>query len=223
MPSRLPILPFRKSICFKAWKLSANLILLCCSAVVLSCQSPSSSGSQDTKPGAASYKTDEEAKANVTVRPSTAKWPQADSTLAGIPIYSTFDEIAPLFEQDNDTTYVINFWATWCKPCVKELPYFEALNASLQGQKAKVVLVSLDFPKKVKSSLVPFVEKRQLQSDVLVLLDGKYNDWIDQVAPQWTGAIPATLIYKGQHRRFIGEAVEDTSELQAAVEEIARR
>ncbi|NBC09095.1 MAG: redoxin domain-containing protein [Bacteroidetes bacterium] len=155
--------------------------------------------------------------------PLSKKWPQADSTLAGLPIYTTFDEIAPLFEQDNDTTYVINFWATWCKPCVKELPYFEALNTSLQGQKAKVILVSLDFPKKVKSSLIPFVEKHQLQSEVLVLLDGKYNDWIDRVDPKWTGAIPATLIYKGQHRRFIGEAVEDTNELQAAVEEIARR
>jgi len=203
--------------------LSRLFLLLCCSAVTLSCQSSSPDEARKGEADLESHAIQNEAPAHSAAYFPSTKWPAADSTLAGIPIYASFDEIAPLFEQDSDTTYVINFWATWCKPCVKELPYFEELNARLQGQKAKVVLVSLDFPKKVKSSLIPFVEKHQLQSEVFVLLDGKYNDWIDRVDPQWTGAIPATLIYKGKHRRFIGEAVEDTSELQAAVEEITRR
>lgn len=201
--------------------LSRLFLLLCCSALVLSCQR--SSPDEDRKGEAAteSNAIPNEAPVHSAAYTHSTKWPAADSTLAGIPIYATFDEIAPLFEQDNDTTYVINFWATWCKPCVKELPYFEELNARLQGQKAKVVLVSLDFPKKIKSSLLPFLEERQLQSEVVVLLDGKYNDWIDKVDPAWTGAIPATLIYKGAERRFIGQAVDGVEELQAATEAIA--
>lgn len=200
---------------------SRLFFLLICSAVALGCHSQSPSEQESTS-DSEQYKTENEAKSASTV-PSTNVWPKTDSFFAGIPIYATFAEIAPLFQQDNDTTYVINFWATWCKPCVKELPYFEALNANLQGQKAKVVLVSLDFPKKIKTSLVPFVKKRQLESQVVVLLDGKYNNWIDKVDPQWTGAIPATLIYKGEHRRFIGEAVENAEELKSAVDEIAAR
>ena len=196
---------------------SRSLLLIAVCAVIWSCQSQPAAEQTTTKAATA----DTTIARAASPEQAAAVWPAKDSTLSGIPIYSTFDEIAPLFQKDNDTTYVINFWATWCKPCVKELPYFEELNASLQGQKAKVVLVSLDFPKKVATQLVPFVEKRQLSSEVLVLLDGKYNDWIDQVDPQWTGAIPATLIYKGEHRRFIGQAVDNVTELQAAVKEIA--
>ncbi len=161
--------------------------------------------------------------APASASPGKGNWPQADSTLAGIPVFSTFEEIAPVFQQDNDTTYVINFWATWCKPCVKELPYFEALHEAYEGQAVKVVLISLDFPRQLRSALLPFLEKRQLKPEVLVLLDGKYNDWIDRVDPQWSGAIPATLMYNSAtgQRRFIGQAVDSVEELQTALEAVA--
>ncbi|MEL6356336.1 MAG: thioredoxin domain-containing protein, partial [Bacteroidota bacterium] len=61
------------------------------------------------------------------------------------PIYDNFDAIEPLFNQQNDTTYIVNFWATWCKPCVEELPHFQELNEKYAGQPLRIVLVSLDF------------------------------------------------------------------------------
>jgi len=186
--------------------LMAGLFLSSCQAEAPQSEQPASSPAADTTQVAASS--------------DSTNLPAADSSLAGIPIFKTFEEIAPLFQQDNDTTYVINFWATWCKPCVKELPYFEALTEAYQGEKVEVVLISLDFPRQIESKLVPFVKERQLQSEVLVLLDGKYNDWIDRVSPDWSGAIPATLIYKGAERRLIGQAVENTEELREAVEAI---
>ena len=66
--------------------------------------------------------------------------------------YATFDEIEPIFNRQSDSTYVINFWATWCKPCVEELPYFEELNQNYSKEKVKVVLVSLDFEKVFNTS-----------------------------------------------------------------------
>ncbi len=140
-------------------------------------------------------------------------WPKADSYASGIPVYEKFDGLEPLFRYDNDTTYVINFWASWCKPCIKELPYFEEFNSQYANEKVKVVLVSLDFPKQVESNLVPFVKKKALKSKVVVLLDGKYNDWIDKVSPDWSGAIPATYIYKGSQNRLVGEPFENLEHL----------
>ncbi len=113
-----------------------------------------------------------------------------------------FEELQPLLQKSNDTTYVINFWATWCKPCIKELPAFEKLNKNYSDQKVKVLLVSLDFPKQLESQVIPFVEKRDIISEVVLLNDPDANSWIPKVDTSWTGAIPATLMYTKQHRKF---------------------
>lgn len=144
-------------------------------------------------------------------------WPSPDTYVEGIPVYDTFKRIEPMFQFDNDTTYVVNFWATWCKPCIKELPYFEEFNSTLKTEKVKVILVSLDFPKHLESNLVPFVRENQLKSKVVVLLDGKYNDWIDKVSPEWSGAIPATYIYKGRQNYLVPAPFETMEELTKVV------
>lgn len=108
-----------------------------------------------------------------------------------------------LFNKQNDTTYVVNFWATWCKPCVEELPAFEKLQATYGMSKPlKVVLVSLDFPNKVQTQVIPFIKKNTIQSQVLLLDDADANRWIPLVDESWSGAIPATLIFKNKQQQF---------------------
>ncbi len=128
-----------------------------------------------------------------------------------------FNAFEPILHQDNDTVYVINFWATWCKPCVKELPDFEKLNAEYKNQKVKVILVSLDFPNQHEQLLVPFVEENRLRSGIIHLTDVDANKWINKVDPGWSGAIPATLVYKGKNREF-HEAQLNYEKLKSIVE-----
>ncbi|MBK7334808.1 MAG: TlpA family protein disulfide reductase [Saprospirales bacterium] len=135
-----------------------------------------------------------------------------------IPIYDSFDQIASLFNKQNDTTYLINFWATWCKPCVEEMPYIERLHEDFAGKKLSVVLVSLDFPDQIESKLIPFVQQRQLRSSVIALTDGNYNAWIDRVDPAWGGAIPVTLIYNAEKRVFIDRQFSDYEALKSVVD-----
>ena len=99
-------------------------------------------------------------------------------------------------------TYVVNFWATWCAPCVKELPHFEKLNNQYKNQNVEVLLVSLDFPSQYDKKLKPFIEKHQLKSKILVLDDVDQNSWIPKVDSNWDGAIPVTLIYNKRKRQF---------------------
>ena len=103
--------------------------------------------------------------------------------MADIPLYETFDELDHIFQFENDTTYLINFWATWCGPCVKELPYIESVNKKYRNKAFKTILVSLDMRRKLESKLVPFLNENKIESEVVVLLDGKANDWIDRVDP----------------------------------------
>lgn len=136
----------------------------------------------------------------------------------GLPVHNAFETAEEMFHRNTDTTYVINFWATWCAPCVKELPYIEAIHEKYDGKKVKVILVSLDFPQYIESKLVPFLEKHQLQSEVVVLADGDQNAWIPKIDPDWSGTIPVTVVYQKEKRVFFPEAFEDAEPLYAAID-----
>lgn len=113
-----------------------------------------------------------------------------------------FNGLKPYLEKENDTTYIINFWATWCAPCIKELPYFQKINDEFADKKLKVLLVSLDFERQIESRLVPFIKKHKVIPEVIVLNDPDSNGWIDKVDQSWSGSIPATIFYNKSLRMF---------------------
>ena len=113
-----------------------------------------------------------------------------------------FNGIEPYLNRTDDKIYVVNFWATWCAPCIKELPHFEALNANYKGENVEVILVSLDFPHQFETKLKPYIKEHDLKSKILVLDDVDMNTWIPKVDENWDGAIPVTIIYNKDKRKF---------------------
>lgn len=113
--------------------------------------------------------------------------------------FAGFQQI--LKEQPTDETVVYNFWATWCKPCVEEMPYFEQLQANYAAKGVKVVFVSLDFKSKL-DKVTEFVGKKDLKAEVVLLYEPDFNSWIDKVSTKWSGAIPATLVVHGDKKKF---------------------
>ncbi|GAA4816039.1 hypothetical protein GCM10023330_25360 [Litoribaculum gwangyangense] len=126
-----------------------------------------------------------------------------DSTIKNLDLeVYDYDGFEKFLNQKNNKIYVINFWATWCAPCVKELPYFEKLNLNYKNEKVEVILVSLDFPHLYDSKLKPFIKERKLASKVIALNDVDMNTWIPKVDETWSGSIPATIIYKNDTKKF---------------------
>lgn len=113
-----------------------------------------------------------------------------------------FEQLSPRLHEYNDTLYIVNFWASWCNPCVKEIPDFEKINAEYKNKKVKMIMVSLDFPNQLETKVVPFIAEQKMKAEVVLLFDPNANSWINEVSPDWTGSIPATLIYKKDFRSF---------------------
>lgn len=119
-------------------------------------------------------------------------------TTSDIPVLN-FDQFEKYLNIEDNNIHVVNFWATWCAPCVKELPHFEAVNQEYKDKNVKVLLVSLDFNLKKLNS---FLSKNDLKSEKVLLDDPDQNAWISKVSEEWSGAIPATVIYKKGKRKF---------------------
>ena len=137
-----------------------------------------------------------------------------------VPLYETFDDFEEaILKHDDDKIYVINFWATWCAPCIKELPYFDELQTKYPDE-YEVVMVSLDFKKQYESRVIPFVEKKNYNSKVVMMADPKANDWIDRVDPTWSGAIPATYIYRGDNHIFAEREFHSVDEIEEQIEKL---
>ncbi|RYE33959.1 MAG: redoxin domain-containing protein [Sphingobacteriaceae bacterium] len=93
-----------------------------------------------------------------------------------------------------DTVFIVNFWATWCGPCVKELPVFNQLQKTYAKQPLKVLLVSMDFKSKLKSQVIPFVNKNNFFAEVFLADNSNEQEFIDRIDKNWSGALPGTLI-----------------------------
>ncbi len=99
-----------------------------------------------------------------------------------------------MLSDTTDSLTVFNFWATWCKPCVKELPEFEKARAFFRNKPVRFRYISLDFANEKATRLDPFVRRKMAGSKVYLLDETDYNAWIEKLDPSWGGAIPVTLI-----------------------------
>ncbi|MFY0627955.1 MAG: TlpA family protein disulfide reductase [Reichenbachiella sp.] len=126
-----------------------------------------------------------------------------------------YPQLLKMIEVEDDKTKIFNFWATWCGPCVKELPQFEQLNEQYQNKGTEVILVSFDFIEDLDKKVKPFIQKKSLKSKIYLLDETDYNAFIDLVDPSWSGAIPATLMVNAnQNKRAFFEKEFKESELE---------
>ena len=108
---------------------------------------------------------------------------------------------------------IFNFWATWCGPCIKELPYFDEFSSH---KDVKIYLVSIDFPNELEK-VKKFVSKRSFKSDVLFLNEKDPDTYMPKVSQEWSGAIPATLFVTELGKTYFHEKAFTKEELEKTI------
>lgn len=110
------------------------------------------------------------------------------------------NDVLERINRSTDTVLVLNFWATWCLPCVEELPGFIKLEKELEKEHVEFIYLSLDFKREAEKNLSAFLMKKEMTATVFLLDEPDYNSWIDRISRSWQGAIPATLIVDRKHK-----------------------
>lgn len=134
-----------------------------------------------------------------------------------VTVYEQFNDFENNIIKTNKPT-VINFWATWCKPCVEELPFFMEWYNSRKNKNIELVLVSLDAEDNIEEGVIPFLKENNINVKSVVLTDGKAHKWIDKVNSEWSGSIPATLFINQNKKQFAEKEYHSTKELRDEIE-----
>jgi thiol-disulfide isomerase/thioredoxin len=131
-------------------------------------------------------------------------------------------ELEKLLKTSSDQIQVINFWATWCGPCVKEMPLIEKVG--MERNDIRITLVSMDLELDENPDKVfRFVERKAIKSNVLILDASDPNSWIDKIEKQWNGSLPATIVIntKTGKRAFVGKELKE-GELESLIESVKK-
>ena len=116
------------------------------------------------------------------------------STAQNKPLLVDLQTVTNLKSESSPDIILLNLWATWCKPCIQELPYFEQIGEKYNEQGVRVILLSVDRPADLETRVTTFQQQQKLKSEVWLLDEKDPNIFIPAIEPDWSGSIPATLV-----------------------------
>ena len=121
------------------------------------------------------------------------KFAQSDSLLA-----VDSQQLLKIIRDSKSELTLLNFWATWCKPCLDEFPDIVTLSREYKSDDLSVIFVSADFENNLPA-VRQFINKQQL-TYVTYYKSESDNIFINALNPEWSGALPATFIYDATGR-----------------------
>ena len=106
--------------------------------------------------------------------------------------------------KESEKPLVVNFWATFCAPCVHEIPYFKSTIQDKYAGSVELILVSLDPPGYFPNKISSFASQRNFPAPIVWLNETNADYFCPRIDKKWSGSIPATLMInnKKSYRKF---------------------
>lgn len=108
---------------------------------------------------------------------------------------NSVSDIEKIKEENKGNVLLINFWATWCKPCTEEFPGLVKLYNNYKDNNFKLIFISLDFKEEVETKLKPFLSNNKVGFVTYYLSTKNSDDIMNYFDKKWDGGIPATFIF----------------------------
>jgi thiol-disulfide isomerase/thioredoxin len=125
--------------------------------------------------------------------------------------------LTKLIGESKGRVVLVNFWATWCVPCVEEFPDLLKVRERYRHKGLDVLFVSADDPKHADREVIAFLKRLEVDFTTYIKQTKDDDSFINAVSPKWSGALPATFIFdrKGKlvHTRIDAQTFEVISRL----------
>lgn len=126
--------------------------------------------------------------------PEAAPVAPAATAAPGVSL-ATVDDIAAFLDDNAGKVLVINFWATWCAPCVHEMPELAAFYDAYKDRGVAFLSLSSDSLEDYESKLVPFVEERDLPFHVYAIANADPDELDAVLNVGMDFALPTTFVF----------------------------
>ncbi len=130
---------------------------------------------------------------------STLEIEEETSKLASLSEFKDFEE---LMANEKGNVVLVNLWATWCKPCVHEMPMLEKLHQNYKDKGMKVVALSIDEVSKADSLVIPFWEERNFSMDNYLITHHDPGAFVNKIDPLWLGLLPTSFIFDADGKKI---------------------
>jgi thiol-disulfide isomerase/thioredoxin len=108
--------------------------------------------------------------------------------------YITAPELARLLEEQRDKVVLVNFWATWCAPCLKEIPALMALAEAYSPRGFTLIAVSLDDPDMGDAQILSFIDRFFPGFTTYARLDYEMSTPVAVIDPVWNEILPTSYL-----------------------------
>jgi len=125
--------------------------------------------------------------------------------------------------QESTHPLIVNFWATYCSPCIEEIPYFQNAVSKNKDKDIELLLVSLDLPGYFPEKIAAFAQDKAFKSPIIWLNETNADYFCPMIDKRWSGGIPASLFVNNKtHFRKFFERQLTEPQLEETIKEMLR-